>query len=442
MTITQASAQSADEVETERLRAVERYAILDTPTDDAFDRIARLAARCLGTTMAAVSLVDRDRVWFKAGYGLGATQQIDRRLALCEPAIRDGKVVVITDTHDAPDAVGNPNVQRWNIRFFAAAPIVTSDGHRIGTVNVLDTEAHHPAADDIAMLTDLAAIVMDELELRLTALSNPGETETTSGSWDPADTADEDQTTIVDYAAALQRSLLPPSLPNIPGITLAAHYHPASAAQVGGDFYDVFALDQRRWAFFLGDVEGHGTTAASVTSLVRYTLRAAALHHDEPTDGLAELNNVLVGDPNEKKFCTVLFGMLTAGTEPGTHRVRLATGGHPPALLLDAAGQVRRIRPESGMLVGAISDATFDQCTIDLRPGQTLLLYTDGITEARPSGAECFGEEALIAFVAERVGMPAPELVGELAALVHSLHPDDDVALLALTADPDRGPLG
>ncbi len=129
-----------------------------------------------------------------------------------------------------------------------------------------------------------------------------------------------------------------------------------------------------------------------MTSLVRYTLRAAALHHDDPTDGLSELNSVPVGDPNKKKFCTVLF-------------------------------------------IGAISDASFESCDVSLAPGQTLLLYTDGIVEARPDGATTFGESALRVFLSERVGMPAAELISELAELVAELRPDDDVALLALTAE-------
>ena len=432
MSITQASAQSADEVEAERLRAVERYAILDSPPDEAFDRIAHVAARCLQTPMATVAIVDSDRIWFKASHGLDGLDHVERDLGLCGSAILDGMPCMVPDTLDEPRTAGNPFVRgEWGIRFFAAAPIVTSDGHRIGTVNVLDTKPHHPTEDDIATLSDLAAIVMDELELRLSALT------TVSAERELGDTAQLDRATIEDYAAVLQRSLLPPSLPNIPGLSLAAHYHPASSAQVGGDFYDVFALDKERWAFFLGDVEGHGTAAAAVTSLVRYTLRAAALHHDEPADGLAELNTALVGDPNEKKFCTVMYGLLVRDASSDPYHVTLATGGHLPALLLDPDSRtVTQVRPDGGMFVGAITDATFAQCELQLQPGQTLLLYTDGITEARPDGVECYGEEALRAFLADRVGLPAVDLINELATLVPTLRPDDDIALLALTADP------
>jgi sigma-B regulation protein RsbU (phosphoserine phosphatase) len=279
---------------------------------------------------------------------------------------------------------------------------------------------------------------MDEFELRLAALT------TDRVQRELRDTAEQSRATLADYAAVLQRSLLPPALPAIPGLSVAAHYHPAVAGQVGGDFYDVFALDKQRWAFFLGDVEGHGATAAAVTSLIRYTLRSAALHHDDPTDGLAELNSALVGDPNEKKFCTVLFGTLEQDLVDQAFDIALATGGHLPALLLDAGtGRVRPIRSLGGMLVGAIADATFEACHIKLKPGQTLLLYTDGIVEARSDDGESFGESALRRFLAERIDLGAAELITELSQLVPTLQPDDDIALLALTAQADSaGRLG
>lgn len=422
MTITQVSSQSADDIERARLRAVERYAILDTPADDAFDRIARVAARCLGAPMATIAFVDAKRVWFKATHGMANLQEVERDTGPWSSVIAHDVPYVVPDTAD------RLTIDDREVWLYAGAPIVTSDGHRIGVIDVLDTRPRNISDDDIATLSDLAGIVMDELELRLSALT------TVRAERELRDTAELDKATIADYAGALQRSLLPPSLPHIPGLSVAAHYHPASSAQVGGDFYDVFALDGHRWAFFLGDVEGHGTTAASVTSLVRHTLRAAAQHHEDPTDGLAELNTALVGDPNEKKFCTVMFGMLTPAADDGYH-VRLATGGHLPALLLDPeAATVHEIRPEGGMLVGAVSDATFDQCTLRLRSGQSLLLYTDGITEARPDGGDCFGEDRLRAFLAARIAMPAEELISDLATLVPTLHPDDDIALLALSA--------
>lgn len=431
MIITQASARSADEIEAARLQAVARYAILDSPADDAFDRIARIAARTFCAPIATISIVDRDRIWFKAAHGLDELREVDRRGGFSSATILEDRPYVIGDAARDPRTAGSIFVSGpLGIRFYAGAPIVTSDGHRIGAVNVLDTRPRRCTEADLATLTDLAALAMDHLDLRLSALA------TVRPDRAPRDDAGDDVTTVADYAAALQRSLLPPSLPNVPGLSVAAHYHPASAARVGGDFYDVFALDGARWAFFLGDVEGHGTAAAAVTSLVRYTLRAAALHYEDPTDGLEELNRVLVGDPNERKFCTVLFGTLAAERAGGGHRIRLATGGHLPALLLDPAdGAVRPVRPERGMFVGAVPDAAFGECAFTLRPGQTLLLYTDGITEARPTGSGCFGEEALRRYLTLRLKKRASELIDDLVGLIATLRPDDDIALLALTAD-------
>jgi len=137
----------------------------------------------------------------------------------------------------------------------------------------------------------------------------------------------------------------------------------------------------------------------------------------------------------------VLFGKLARQRRTGEFRIALATGGHLPALLLDSdSGSIRPVRSPGGMLVGAISDATFESCEVTLSRGQTLLLYTDGIVEARPDGAATFGESALRLFLSERAGMPAAGLISELAELVAELRPDDDVALLALTAErPSEG---
>lgn len=424
--------------EAERIQAVERYHILDTEPESTFDRIARIAARCFGAAAASVTIVDSDRIWFKASHGLGGVQEMKRDPDLWASAILDGAAYFVSDAATDPRTAQQPLVVGdMAVRFCAAAPILTADGYRLGTVNVLDTSPHEPTDDDMATLADLAAMAMDQLERRLSVVASvTSERNLRDVAEHERDDAERDKETVENYAAVLQRTLLPPSLPKVAGLSLAAHYHPASPRQVGGDFYDVFALGQGRWAFFIGDVEGHGAAAAAVTSLIRYTLRAAALHYDDPTEGLTELNAVLVSDPNEQRFCTVLFGLCEPDQDGDGFAITLATGGHQPALLLDPTdGQVSKIRSTGGMLVGAIADATFDSCIVRLRPGQTLLLYTDGITEARPDRTHCFGEDGLDAFLTDRIELPAADLVAELARLIPGLEPDDDIALLALTAD-------
>ncbi|GAY16249.1 PP2C family protein-serine/threonine phosphatase [Mycobacterium sp. shizuoka-1] len=424
---TQFCIRTAETDENERLQALHRYAILDTPPDDAFNRITRVAARALGKPVAAISFVDRDRVWFKAIHGAQGPHEIPREAGLCALAISDSRTYLVRDTAADPYLSQNGSAPAvFGVRFYAAAPITTADGHQLGTVSVLDTVPGDVTADQLAILEDLAAIVMTELELRLSALT------TVRAERELRENAERNEATTLEYATVLQRALLPSALPQIPGLSMAAHYHPAASGQVGGDFYDVFGVAPDRWAFFLGDVEGHGAPAAAVTALVRHTLRAAALHHDDATAGLHELNTALISDPGERRFCTVLSGTLQP-EEAGFH-VTLATGGHLPALLLDPeAGSIRPVRSSGGMLIGAVADATFEACEMLLGPGQTLLLYTDGIVEARPDGTTTFGESALRLFLSERAGLPATALIAELAELAATLRPDDDVAFLALT---------
>lgn len=410
--------------EAARLETVARYDILDTPPEGAFDRIAALAARLLDTPMATVSIVDSDRIWFKAAHGVEGASQMGRTPGLYGSAFQHDVPYVVRDALTDPQAAEDPLVRgELGVRFFAAAPITTVDGHRLGTVNVLDTRARQVSDADLATLQDVAAVVMDALELRLSALTTLSHER-------------ELREQLGNFASTLQRTLLPPTLPEVQGLELACHYHAADPGEVTGDFYDVFSLGNDRWAFFLGDVAGHGAAAAAVTSLTRYTLRAAALHNPDPAAALAELNTALLMDPQVRQTCTVLFG-LARPAPVGGFDIALAGGGHPPARWLrrEVPGDVQEVWPVGGMLVGAFPDASFATYHLRLETGHTLLLHTDGLTEARSDG-EFFGEENLTAFLADRAECTATELIDELTKLIDGFDPppQDDVALLALRA--------
>jgi sigma-B regulation protein RsbU (phosphoserine phosphatase) len=383
--------------------------------------------------MASVTIVDSDRIWFKATHGLDGVTQIGRDPGLCASAIQHNEPYAVTDAEIDPRTADNPLVHgEMGIRFYAAAPITTVDGHRLGTVNVLDTRSREISDDEIATLQDLASTVMDQLELRLAALT------TLRHERELREQAVRDKNTIEEFASTLQRTLLPPTLPRVPGLELACHYHAASPREVSGDFYDVFPLSDGRWAFFLGDVQGHGAAAAAVTSLTRYTLRAAAFHHPEPSAVLEHLNSALLLDPHTPQFCTVLFGVIDACGD-GEFDVLIGGGGHPPALHL-SSGTVSPVDLIGGTLVGAIPGASFRTERLRLRRGETLLLHTDGLTEARtPTGF--FGDDGLQAFLADQKCTTAPEVVGAVRELIAGFRPQpsDDIALLALSVPSGSG---
>jgi sigma-B regulation protein RsbU (phosphoserine phosphatase) len=410
--------------EAERLAAVRRYAILDTPPDGAFDRICSLAARFFDVPFASVTIVDEERIWFKACQGLDAVE-IPRLPGLCASAILQDEPYVITDGLEDPRAAGNPLVHgEPGVRFYAAAPITTNEGHRLGTVNVIGTKPRVTSEREMQTLQDLAAIVMDELELRLAALRE------IQREQERRVQASEQQHRAEELARTLQRSLSPPTLPRIPGLDVAVLYEPFAPEDVGGDFYDHFPLAPHRSGFFLGDVCGKGAEAAAVTSLARYTMRTAAMLNEGPWATLADLNAaLLMAGGDVMQTCTVVYGEIDTSAGPGA--VRLAVAGHPAPLLVRAAGTVERT-PAHGTMLGAFPDPDFHTCAVSLQPGDAIVVYSDGLLDSEIEGVPV-DEQHIIDVLAGAPHAGAQTLVDRLGSALSGMDRlRDDVAIMAL----------
>ena len=238
-------------------------------------------------------------------------------------------------------------------------------------------------------------------------------------------------------AETLQASLMPPEIPAVPGIDIGAVYRPAGHGdEVGGDFYDVFETPGGGWGAVIGDVCGKGVEAAKVATLARHTLRAVAMRVSGPSAVLATLNRALRREGSER-FCTAAYLRLRPLSD-GRIRVALASGGHPLPLLVEGSGQVRAVG-RSGLVLGVFDHVDIRDTAFDLRPGQALVLYTDGVTEAR--GAEdVFGDDRLGHLVAASAelsaGSIARRIVDEVLTYQGGL-PSDDIAVVVIKASPD-----
>jgi PAS domain S-box-containing protein len=233
-------------------------------------------------------------------------------------------------------------------------------------------------------------------------------------------------------ARTLQSSLLPAELPSIPGVEAAARYRAAGAAnEVGGDFYDLFATHGEDWAVMVGDVCGKGAEAAAITALARYTLRAGAMHEDTPSRALALLNETLLRHGGEGEFCTVVHAALHRAAAGAT--VTLASGGHPLPLVLHPDGRVESVG-EAGTVLGVVPDPRLSDVAVNLGPGDALVLYTDGVTEARANG-KMFGREGLADLLAGCAGLDAAAIAARIeaeAVAIEQGEPRDDIAVVVL----------
>jgi PAS domain S-box-containing protein len=243
----------------------------------------------------------------------------------------------------------------------------------------------------------------------------------------------EEQTYI---SRTIQRSLLP-DLPAVPGVEVSVEYLPVEAeSEIGGDFYDLMDGPEGSgsWLAILGDVRGKGAVAASITALARYSIRAIALKEDDPATLLTSVNAVMLRQLADYQYCTVACVRLNPlGAGRGVD-ITVTRGGHPPPLIRRASGAVENVGP-MGRALGIFPDAELSEETTHLDTGDVLLLYTDGVTEARSAAGLFYGEDRLRHLLASCGGQSADEITACIKSSILDFQegpPRDDLALMVL----------
>lgn len=235
----------------------------------------------------------------------------------------------------------------------------------------------------------------------------------------------------------LQQSLLPRETPVIPGCELAVRFAPAGTGDlVGGDFYDVFAVTPDRWAVVLGDVCGKDAEAASVTAMARWTLRSLVGHCVPPVEALRFLNQAMLRQDLGSRFITIVY--LLVAPEPDQLRVSVACAGHPPPVFVPETGEPSAVRAQ-GNLLGVWPDISLQACEVHLAHGDSLVAYTDGVTDQGPQ-SQPLSPSGILRH--RPPGTSAERLATLLEDSTHRLPGPqrDDIAILVLRfTGPDDG---
>ena len=319
----------------------------------------------------------------------------DRAVATMRPGHVDEVTAISQASGAAPAGAG------------LSAPLVARDGTDLGAIEVSGRREGAFTASDERALEDLARIASLAIEnARLEQRER-------------------------DIARTLQDSLLPRILPEIAGLQAEARYLAGGEGTVvGGDLYDLYAVEDE-WALVVGDVCGKGAEAAALTAMVRYTVRAESLHHSSPGEVLGLLNEAILRQLEDGRFCTALHGRLTVGADGA--RITLASAGHPAPLVLRADGRVETV-PAGGPLLGVIPAVVHPDVIVQLRAGDALVCFTDGVTEGRGEDG-MYGDERLAALLAACVGEDAAGIADRIVGDALSFQggrTQDDLALLVL----------
>ncbi len=366
-------------------------------------RFASWAAVCTtyedSPRVVAVSHTDENRL-----AGLRVAMSSTDGQALTDRLARElpGQRTVLVPSAELP-----PDLGKDGAGDVLVLPLVAR-GRLLGLILVGRPEGSVYAADDVGVLIDLArraALAVDNARLY------------------------EERTSV---ARALQASLLPPTLPNPPGLEFGGRYAAAGEGnEVGGDFYDVFSIPGGGWGFAIGDVCGKGAEAAAITGMARDVLRLLVRDGAAPPTALQRLNESILELDERGRFCTAALGIVQP-SPTGLH-VRLSSAGHPPPVLVDAGGEARFVG-RSGTLLGVVPDVDLSEDEIVLTPGDVLVFYTDGVTERR-HGMDMFGDTRLLAAVQAAAGRGADHIAGHLESDVRRFGAGpsrDDLAVLVI----------
>lgn len=384
------TSEAAAEDEEKRLASLAATELLDSPAEEGFDRITRLAQQLFGVSTATVALVADDRQYLKSLAG-SLERVIPRADAFCTHTIKTPNTLVIEDARQDDRFRSNPLVLgQPNIRFYAGQPLQGPGGWNIGTLCLIDQQPRTFTPEQEQILRDLAAIVQREINVR----------------------AD------MKNAAKIQRAHAPAAPPALPGYELHALTRPAG--DLAGDFYD-WQIQDKLLRFTVADVMGKGTGPAILAATVQSRLRSAG--SVEPGEALTavsrQLQNELVLDD---VFVTAFHADLNI--ESGT--VRYSDAGHGIAHHTTAEGKVSQLTA-GGPPLGIIPGCRWGTDTLRLEPGDSLIIPSDGILELASDDVEQLQTELLA------LTGPGTDTEGAMRALINSpLHPTDDLTLLVI----------
>jgi sigma-B regulation protein RsbU (phosphoserine phosphatase) len=239
----------------------------------------------------------------------------------------------------------------------------------------------------------------------------------------------------LQVAGEIQHAILPRIFPPFPEneeqIDIAASMTPAK--DVGGDFYDFFRIDEDRIGFVIADVSGKGIPAAIFMAVSRTLLRATGIRGDNPASCMAYVNNLLCKESVDCMFVTVFYGIY----QLSTGEIKYCNAGHNSPYVIKKDGTVTVVKSDNNLMVGVMEDIHFSEAQLQLQPGDSLVLYTDGVTEAFDEADQAYGDDRLEAFLKTQAGNDSRGIIDHVLEDVHNFVKDapqsDDITMLTLT---------
>ena len=399
----------------ERLQAVTEQLSAALRKDEVAEVVLRAGMEATGGSCAVLGLLEGDALSIAHRFGMGGGAPSLLPLAAPAPmpaAVRATTPVLLHSREEWLERF--PEVPpRGDFEAFAAVPLLF-EGRAPGVIGIGFDDRRTFDDGDVEMLLAIARQGAQALER--------------------AKLHDEREYVV----HTLQQGLLPGELPRIEGLDVAVRYRPiGGGGQVGGDFYDLFDIADDCWLVAVGDVCGKGTEAAVQAGVVRNTIRALAVRESRPEEILHGVNSALLRERGAPALSTAACGTVGRLDDGTGFSVTLSSGGHPPALVLRADGTVEIVETRGPML-GVQPDPALVSSELVLATGDLLLLYTDGVIDAR-AGREVFGEERLHAALASAAGADAEAVLDAIDTAVRAFNPGaprDDKALLAIRVTP------